>query len=207
MDRRRFLQATVGTALSVSTAGCANQGDGAATSDEPTATETPAATTEARVAMPDLQFQSTAFDEGATIPEQYTCAGDDDSPPLSISGVSNDAERLAVIVDDPDAPGGAFTHWLLWNVPANVEEIPEALAPTETIEELDGARQGTNDFGEVGYRGPCPPEGDSPHTYRFRLYVLDEPVRIGAGAKKKALTDAIQDVRLATAEFTASFGR
>jgi Raf kinase inhibitor-like YbhB/YbcL family protein len=206
MNRRRFVRTALATVGAGSLAGCAFL-DGSATNDDPDGTESPTSGTEATTGMPDLQFRSTAFEEGASIPETYTCDGDDVSPPLAIEGVGEEAETLAVIADDPDAPGETFTHWLLWNLPADVEEIPENVPTTETVEELDGARQGTNDFGEVGYSGPCPPEVGDAHTYRFRLYALSETIRAGGGAKRKETLDAIRDVRLATAEFTATYGR
>ena len=198
MNRRGFVWTTFVTAAVGALPGCSLIGR-SATNDEPDRTET--------TTMPDLEFRPTAFDEGETIPEVYTCDSEDISPPLAIEGLGEEAERLAVIVDDPDPPGGTFTHWLLWNVPADVEEIPEDVPTTETVEELDGARQGTNDFGEVGYRGPCPPEGDDPHAYRFRLYALSESIRVGAGAKREETLEAIRDVQLATVEFTAAYGR
>lgn len=204
MNRRRFVRAVLATVGAGALAGCSLPGS-SATSDEPDGNDTTSGT--GATGMSDLQFRATAFDEGASIPETYTCDGEDVSPPLAIEGVSEEAATLAVIVDDPDAPGGTFTHWLLWNLPADVEEIPEDVPATETVEDLDGARQGTNDFGEVGYRGPCPPEGGDAHTYRFRLYALSESIRVGGGARRKETLDAVRDVRLATAEFTATYGR
>lgn len=206
MDRRRFVRTALATVASGSLAGCAFL-DGSATNDDPDGAETTTSDTEATTGMPDLQFQPTAFEEGESIPETYTCDGEDISPPLEIDGVGEDAEMLAVIVDDPDAPGGTFTHWLLWNIPADVSEIPEDVPTNQTVEELDGARQGTNDFGEIGYRGPCPPEDDDPHTYRFQLYALSTSIRVGAGARREETLEAIEDVQLGTTEFTATYGR
>lgn len=205
MNRRSFVRTALATVGAGTLAGCALL-DGPATSDDPSDAESPDDGTESP-AMSDLQLRPTAFDEGGSIPETYTCEGEDVSPPLTIEGVGEEAESLALIVDDPDAPGGTFTHWLLWNVSTDVEEITEGVPTTETVEKLDGARQGTNDFGEVGYRGPCPPEGDDPHTYRFRLYALSETIRAGGGARRKETVDAIRDVQLATVEFTATYGR
>lgn len=205
MHRRAFVRATLATVPLGSLTGCAFF-EGAATNDDTNGTES-TSETEATTGMPDLQFRPTAFEAHQPVPERFTCDGEDISPPLSIEGVGKEAESLAVVVDDPDAPGGTFTHWLLWNVPADTEEIPADVPTTETAEDLGGARQGTNDFGEVGYRGPCPPEGDSPHTYRFRLYALSEPIRVGAGAKREETLEAIQDVQVGMAEFTAPYGR
>lgn len=156
---------------------------------------------------PELQFGSPAFEDGTTIPERYTCEGDDVSPPLFVEDVPAGAESLALVVDDPDAPGGSFTHWLVWNLPPDIEEIPEGIPPKERIDDLGDASQGTNDFDEVGYRGPCPPEGGGEHTYRFRLYVLDDRIGIGPGARKSDFTDVIMDYRMDTVEFTGRSGR
>ena len=155
----------------------------------------------------ELIFESPMFEPGGTVPTTYTCEGKDVSPLLTIGNVPTDARSLAVVVDDPDAPSGTFTHWLLWNVPPDVETIPEDVPRTETVERLSGARQGTNGFGELGYRGPCPPTGDSPHRYQFQLYVLDSRLDLQAGAKRQALLDATEPVRITTAAFTATFGR
>jgi len=108
------------------------------------------------------------------------------------------------VVDDPDAPGTTFTHWLLWNVPAETTAIPAA---AETVDALGGARQGENDFGEVGYRGPCPPTGDGPHTYRFRGYAIDSTLDLSAGAGAASVTGALEDARLATDVHTGIFER
>lgn len=205
MNRRGFVRTALTAASVGSLSGCAFL-EGAATNDDPDGTE-PATETEATTSMPDLQFRPTAFEAGETIPERFTCDGEDSSPPLAIEGVNEEAESLAIVVDDPDAPSGTFTHWLLWNVPADTTELPEDVATTETIEELDGARQGTNDFGEVGYRGPCPPKGDDPHTYHFTLYALGDPIRVGAGAKREETLEAIEDVQVGKTEFTAPYGR
>jgi Raf kinase inhibitor-like YbhB/YbcL family protein len=119
-------------------------------------------------------LSSPAFDAGATIPTKYTCDGEDLSPPLRIRGTQDAVESLALVVDDPDAPSATpFVHWLLWNVPPDTEEVPEDVPQEQTVSALDGAAQGTNDFGEIGYRGPCPPADDGPHTYRFTVLSLD----------------------------------
>lgn len=150
---------------------------------------------------------SEAFDEGETLPERHTCSGSDVSPRLTFEGVPVEAETLAVIVDDPDAPGGTFTHWILVNVGADRTVIPEAVEPTETVGSLDDARQGRNDFGSVGYRGPCPPEDDDPHTYRFRGYALDSRLDVEPGAERETVEPALEDATLATDVVTGTFGR
>lgn len=210
LTRRRFIEGS-GSLVTVGSgalAGCSQTNDAATNDDTPAAVQTQTTVpTEGTKVTPELSFEPTAFEIEETIPKQYTCEGADDSPPLAIGAIPDDADSLAMIVDDPDAPGGTFTHWLLWNVPPDTREIPEGIEQTETVEALHGARQGTNDFDEVGYRGPCPPKGDQPHEYRFRLFALDDTLKLGAGAEITGLTDAIRDIRLASAEFTALFGR
>ncbi len=110
-----------------------------------------------------LQVRSKAFADGTVIPERYTCDGENVSPPLEWSGTPRGARSIAVICDDPDAPAGLFTHWILYDVPANVRTLAEG-SP-------DGGKEGVNDFGELGYGGPCPPP-NGPHRYFFHVYAL-----------------------------------
>jgi len=137
----------------------------------------------------DLVIKS-AFEDGGYIPEEYTADGRDISPPLIIENVPAEAETLAVIVDDPDAPNGTFTHWLIWNIPAAVSEISKDIEKKEEVKELKGALQGKNDFNELGYLGPAPPSGV--HTYRFYVYALDDQLDLKAGADKETLLRAME---------------
>ena len=157
--------------------------------------------------MSDLSFRTSTFTHGESIPEKYTCEGDDRSPELTIGGVPDDAAALAVVVDDPDAPGGTFTHWMLWNLPPDTIEIPEDVPQLEEVPDLDGAQQGENDFGEVGYRGPCPPEGDDPHGFRFTLYVLDEELDVDGGALRPSVQDELDAKTRDSEQFTGTFSR
>ncbi|MCK9566744.1 MAG: YbhB/YbcL family Raf kinase inhibitor-like protein [Methanothrix sp.] len=137
------------------------------------------------------------------IPDEYTCQGIDVSPSIEIQGLN--ATSLAVIVDDPDAPSAVFTHWLIWNIPpTNV--IPRAIAKKADIKEPFSARQGTNDFGEIGYAGPCPPSG-KPHRYFFRVFGLDRMLDQPAGASVADLKKAMQGHVLQKAEAVATYGR
>lgn len=154
-----------------------------------------------------VSFRTSAFTHGESIPEKFTCEGEDVSPELTIGDVSDDAAALAVVVDDPDAPSGTFTHWLLWNLPAETVEIGEGVRQTEQVRNLGDAKQGENDFGEVGYRGPCPPKGDSPHEYRFTLYVLDEELDVEAGASRPPVQDELDEKTRDSAQFSGQFGR
>ncbi len=137
----------------------------------------------------DLIIKS-AFEDGGFIPEEYTADGRDISPPLIIENVPPKAETLAIIVDDPDAPMGTFTHWLIWNIPADVNEISKNIEKKGNVKELNGALQGENDFNELGYMGPAPPSGV--HTYRFFVYALDGQLDLEAGADKETLLNAME---------------
>lgn len=132
--------------------------------------------------MGDLQISSPAFAHKGTIPARHTCDGADVSPLLAISGVPAAARSLALIVDDPDAPGGVWVHWVVWNItPATTSLSENALPP--------GSLQGKNDWGKNGYGGPCPPSGS--HRYFFKLYALDSPLKLPASTTKKDLEMAM----------------
>lgn len=137
----------------------------------------------------DLVIKS-AFEDGGFIPAEYTADGKDISPPLIIENIPAEAKTLAIIVDDPDAPGQTFTHWLIWNIPADVSEIPKNVEKKEKVKDLAGASQGKNGFNKLGYLGPAPPGGV--HTYRFFVYALDDQLDLEAGADKETLLDAME---------------
>lgn len=157
--------------------------------------------------MGEFSARTSAFTHGEAIPEMFTCEGDDVSPELTIAEAPDDAASLAVVVDDPDAAKTTFTHWLLWNLSPDAVEIHEDVPRTETVGTLDGAVQGSNDFGELGYRGPCPPEGDDPHEYRFTVVALDETLNLDPGAKRRDFDDAVEGAEIARARFTGTFSR
>ncbi len=152
----------------------------------------------------ELTVSSSAFQEGDVIPTEYTCEGQDVSPPLAWDEPPAGTQSLVLIVDDPDAPVGVFTHWVLFNIPSNSRDLPEAL-PTQA-QLPSGAQQGKNDFGRLGYGGPCPPPG-RPHRYRFTVYALDQPLELTAGASKKQVLDAIQGHILAQGQLTGTYQR
>ncbi|MEI6946379.1 YbhB/YbcL family Raf kinase inhibitor-like protein [Paraflavisolibacter sp. H34] len=126
-----------------------------------------------------LKVSSTAFTSIGIIPSKYTCDGANINPPLDIEGIPDDTASLALIVDDPDAPSGTFTHWLLWNIPL-IHHLPEDQAP---------GIQGTNGFRQQGYGGPCPPSGT--HHYHFKVYALDAPIDLAPGASREELEQAM----------------
>ena len=134
-----------------------------------------------------MSLTSTAFENGGAIPAKYSKEGGNISPPLSWSGVPDGARQLALIMDDPDAPSGIFVHWLLYNVPPGAGKIAEGFS-TQAL--MNGARQGRNGFGEVGYGGPRPPSGT--HRYYLHLYAVDTDIELPSGATRAELDRALR---------------
>jgi Raf kinase inhibitor-like YbhB/YbcL family protein len=124
---------------------------------------------------------SPAFTDGASIPAQFTCEGSDVPPPLQVSDPPDRTASYAVIMDDPDAPRGTFTHWLAYDIPPGGDEL--GIAAAKTLQ---------NDFGRQGYGGPCPPPSHGPHRYFFRLYALDVPSLAVRGRGRGALEAALK---------------
>jgi Raf kinase inhibitor-like YbhB/YbcL family protein len=151
-----------------------------------------------------LAIRTGAFGNGAEIPKKYTCSGGDISPALSWSDAPQNTKSIALIVDDPDAPGGTWTHWVIWDIPAQEGELPEGVPANEVL--TNGARQGKNDFGRIGYGGPCPPSGKA-HRYFFRLYALDKVLELKAGSERPDLEDAMKRHVLMQAEWMGTFRR
>jgi len=151
-----------------------------------------------------LSLSSTTFKEGDKIPVKYTCDGQDISPPLIWGEPPQKTQTFALIVDDPDAPSGIFTHWVLFNLPANVRQLSEGIPAQERLQ--NGALQGKNDFGRIGYGGPCPPHGLA-HRYHFTLYALDEPLDLKPGASKKQLLDVMKGHILAQGQLMGTYQR
>ena len=152
----------------------------------------------------NFQLTSTVFEEGADIPRKYTVDGTDTSPPLAWINPPRQTQRFVLICDDPDAPMGAWVHWILYNIPADADMLPEAVPPKRELP--NGARQGLNDFKKLGYNGPAPPPGPA-HRYVFKLYALDTALNLAAGATKAELLEAIQGHILAEAQLTGMYGR
>jgi Raf kinase inhibitor-like YbhB/YbcL family protein len=147
--------------------------------------------------------RSSAFPAGGAIPRQFTCDGADQSPPLAWSDQPAGTKSLALIVEDPDAPGGTFVHWVLFNLPPTPAELAQAVPHVSTLD--NGARQGRNDFRRVGYGGPCPPRG-STHRYFIRFFALDAALNLTPGATAYELRAAIQDHTLGKTELMGTFG-
>jgi len=147
---------------------------------------------------------TTAFSAGGAIPKKHTCDGADLSPALAWNDAPAGTQTFALIADDPDAPVGTWTHWVIWNIPAKLTGLAENVLKTETL--ADGTRQGRNDFRRIGYGGPCPPPG-KPHRYFFRLYALDSKLDLHAGSSRAELERAISGHVLAQAEVMGKYGR
>ena len=129
-----------------------------------------------------FELKTAAFSDGSEIPKKYTCDGADVSPGLNWKDAPAGAKSFAFIADDPDAPAGTWTHWIIWNIPATATALPEGVAKVEELS--DGARQGRNDFHRIGYGGPCPPPG-KPHRYFFKLFALETTLDIQAGSEQE----------------------
>ena len=136
----------------------------------------------------EIKITSSAFEDGGLIPAKYTCDGADVSPPLQWDAVPEGTKSIALICDDPDAPMGTWVHWVLFNLPSDAKELAENIPTEETLP--NGAKQGVNDFGRVGYGGPCPPGGT--HRYFFKIYALDTEVGLQAGADKRRLLKTME---------------
>jgi len=146
----------------------------------------------------NMQLISSAFLPDQSIPQKYTCDGDNINPPLEIAEVPEEAKSLALIVDDPDAPMRTFVHWIIWNIPPAISLIGEDSVP-------EGAVQGRNDFGKNSYGGPCPPSGI--HHYHFKIYALDIQLDLKAFSKKDDLEKAMEGHILDRAELIGLYQR
>ena len=176
------------TALAIPLSGCGGSGSGGSKSPAPSAPAT-------------MRLSSPAFRDGASIPARYTCTGQGQSPPLAWRGVPDKARELALSVDDPDAPGGDFTHWLAYGIDPGTRSVAPGAVPK-------GALQGRNSFGKDGYSGPCPPKGDKPHHYRFVLYALSKPSGLKAGASVDRFRTAVGGgAALAQGTLTGTYSR
>jgi Raf kinase inhibitor-like YbhB/YbcL family protein len=137
-------------------------------------------------------------------PTKYTCDGENQSPPLQWSG-AGECRSYALIVEDPDAPGGTFIHWVLYNIPAKIDRLPPSLPKTGQLHGF--GTQGINDFGNLGYDGPCPPKGHGDHRYYFRLYALKDDTNFPPGLSAEKLRQNIKDLVLSQTVFMAKFSR
>jgi len=144
-----------------------------------------------------MKITSSVFQEGGNIPSRFTCDGGDTSPPLQIAEVPSSAKSLALIVDDPDAPSGLFTHWIVWNISPQTNTIAEGSTPQGV--------HGTNDFGKSGYGGPCPPSGT--HRYYFKIFALDRELDLSPGTKRSQLDAAMKGHVVGQGELMGRYSR
>jgi hypothetical protein len=152
----------------------------------------------------NIQVSSAAFAEGKEIPIQHTGQGKDTSPPLQWSGVPTGAKSLALIADDPDAPVGTWTHWVLFDLPPTTTELAADTPKSQFLP--GGAKQGMNDFRRLGYGGPLPPPGKA-HRYFFKLYALDKALDLKSGATKKEVEAAMKGHILAEGQLMGTYQR
>ena len=150
-----------------------------------------------------MTITSSAFTNGGMIPKKYTADGPDVSPPLAFAGIPAGAKKIALICDDPDAPRGTWVHWVIYNLPADTRQLPEHVPTQPTL--ANGARQGVNDSGSIGYRGPAPPSGT--HRYFFKAYALDTELDLQPGTTKAQLVKAMQGHILAQGELVGKYSR
>ena len=168
----------------------------------PGAQPTPAPSPAAAV----LTVTSAAFQAGGTMPKKYTGDGENVAPPLMWASAPAGVKEFALICDDPDAPSGTFTHWVIWGLPATTTKLPENVAKTETVPALGDAKQGKNDADKIGYFGPAPPPG-KPHHYDFTVYALDTVLDLKPGATKPDLLKAMAGHIVAKGSLTGMYGR
>lgn len=145
-----------------------------------------------------MNISSAAFKKDSSIPQEYSCEGKGINPPLSISNVPHDAKSLVLIVDDPDAPGKTFVHWVLWNISPLTKEIQEGTVP-------EGAIEGKNSTGKVGFIAPCPPYGT--HHYHFTLFALSTSPSLIKGSSKEEVTMSMERFVIEKAEIIGTYRR
>lgn len=145
-----------------------------------------------------MQISSPAFPQNGVIPQKYTCEGEGVQPPLRITDVPDETQALAMIVDDPDAPMGLFTHWLVWNIEPDMTDIEEDMT-------WEGALEGTNSAGTLGWVAPCPPADTGIHHYRFQLFALTSPLDLREGASRDEVEKAIEESEIGRAELIGEY--
>lgn len=151
-----------------------------------------------------IPLSSKAFANLRPIPKRYSCQDENISPPLNWGKVPGNTRSVVLILDDPDAPGGTWLHWLVYNIPPEIIALPENLPKGETLSL--GALQGLNDFKQVGYGGPCPPAGNA-HHYHFRLFALDTMLQLEPGASRAQVEAGMKGHVLGEGELVATFKR
>lgn len=152
-----------------------------------------------QVAAAEFSITSPAFGEDTQIPVEYSCAGSNVAPPLRWQHVPADAQSLALVVDDPDAPSGRYVHWVVTGIPPSISEIVDGVLPGAAVVSLNSA-------GKPEYLGPCPPAGTGVHHYRFELHALSKPLTLAPSTPVPASTSAIAEVSVASTRTVGLFG-
>jgi Raf kinase inhibitor-like YbhB/YbcL family protein len=147
-----------------------------------------------------MQLTSGSFRDGQQIPARHTCDGENIAPDLAWSDLPGDTQSLALCCVDPDAPGGTFVHWTVWDLDPTLDGLPEDHVPP-------AARQGVNSFGKLGYGGPCPPSGHGVHHYHFQLWALRRPLDLEGGTSPDKVTAALGDVEVGLSELVGVYQR
>lgn len=172
-------------AVAVLASGCSDERDGASSPTSVLKLET-------------LAVTSSAFEDGATIPERFSCEGDNVPPPLQWQDLPDETRELVIVVTDPEAPSGTFVHWAVWGIDPSVSGIDGELP--------EGAVEGTSSSGKATYIGPCPPKGET-HRYNFEVIALSAQLPLEAGASVDELRDEVEDVAISSGILTGTFGR
>lgn len=160
----------------------------------------------AQEGIPIFTLKSEAFSQGSEIPLEYTCLGENLSPPLCWENLPEGTRSLVLICEDTDAPRGIFTHWVLYNIPPSLSALPKGVGKINEAVIMEHIFQGKNDFGKLGYGGPCPPPG-KPHRYFFRLIAIDTELPQEAGLTRKQVLELIEGHILGEAQLMGMFGR
>jgi Raf kinase inhibitor-like YbhB/YbcL family protein len=213
MDRHSRANLAVAVILAMALAVVAGCRPGETGTGETTVTTRPApsprpeppAPPDSEAGETEMRIMSDAFEYGGDLRNRYAREHKNLSPPLKWTGVPDGAVELALVCDDPDAPRGTWTHWLLWGLSPERTEVPQGVAKAETLSQLDNAIQGRNDFGNIGYDGPQPPSGT--HRYFFRLYALSEKLNLAPGSPITELKAALEGKVLAEAETMGVYTR
>ena len=150
-----------------------------------------------------ITIKSNSFKEGELIPKKYTCDGENISPPLEWNEIPEGTKSFAIICDDPDAPMGTWVHWVIYNIPPLTNNLKENISFEKVLE--DGTIQGKNDFGKIGYGGPCPPSGI--HRYFFKIYALNDMLKLGPGSTKEELLHAMEEHIISEGKLIGKYSR
>jgi Raf kinase inhibitor-like YbhB/YbcL family protein len=206
--RRRFLKYVAGAFVAAAAAAAGYNALAPSPPSSPTTLAPPTTATTSPAPMTStaevrIGLTSQAFGDGERIPSRYTCDDKGISPPISWNGAAKGTRSYTLIMEDLDAPMGTFTHWVIFNIPATETGLEEDVETTGSPS--NGAIQGRNDFGEIGYGGPCPPSGV--HRYILHLYVLDTLLNLQEGATKQDVLNAMKGHILAEAELTGLYSR